>query len=531
MSGADTLFGDYRLIKRIAMGGMAEIYRAQRVGAAGFVRDVVIKRIHPEFSDDDDFIRMFVNEAKLAAMLRHPNIVQVIDFNNVDGTFFIAMELVEGLDLKLFRLRSLRRKQIIPIPLTVRIISEVLKGLSYAHQFTHRGENLHIVHRDISPQNVLVSERGEVKLTDFGIARVMQHASLTAKGVLKGKASYMAPEQTLSSQVDQRADLFSVGIVMWELLTGERLFQADNDILLMEKIRSHPILPPHMKNSSVSEELSQITMRALERSPERRFLDAASFLEELRPWLQSPHLQEELGRWVLELMQPTQEGGQSESQQGPVKKRQTAKLSGWQPPSSNKAAKQSQSASLFVPADELPPRQHRTGLSSAPSPQKSDEQEAGGSWGSFPTLEPGKRKDTVDTEEDWPVQMEEPSIDWDSTATELEPSKVLQLAQELSEKGVIYEREKPAEVDLEATVMAELDLDDTVMVDPGALLALALAKKKSDLPTEKSNEVHSTIQMDPEELIRLRAGKVGDDVALATLTDIPRKAKDSKKEK
>ncbi|TNE44815.1 MAG: serine/threonine protein kinase [Deltaproteobacteria bacterium] len=516
MSGStDTLFGDYRLLKRIAMGGMAEIYQAQRVGAAGFVRDVVIKRIHPEFSDDDDFIRMFVNEAKLAAMLRHPNIVQVMDFNNVDNTYYIAMELVEGLDLKRLRLRSQRANQRIPIPLTVRIVSEVLKGLAYAHRFTHRGESLHIVHRDISPQNILVSERGEVKLTDFGIARVLQHASLTAQGVLKGKAAYMAPEQTLSSRVDQRADLFSIGIVMWELLTGERLFQANNDILLMEKIRSHPILPPHMVYPAIPEELSQVTMKALSRDVNARFPDAAAFGDALRPWLQSPHLQEELGK-LVSAFGTRRRGAEApvEEAELPGKKRQTAQLSGWQPPSAKAKGSESNSSAsaLFVPAESLTP-------SSSSSFQKksSTEDEAGKSWGSFPAYELNNQEQ-ADTEEEWSIREAAPD-DWDSTATDLEPSKILAMEQQTSAMNPSASREESAPIDLEETIMADIALEETVMVDPAALLAMVKGRKKQDLPTEKEDDLLSTVQMSPEEYLQLRA----ENPALQTLTDLPRK--------
>ncbi len=522
MSGStDTLFGDYRLLKRIAMGGMAEIYQAQRVGAAGFVRDVVIKRIHPEFSDDDDFIRMFVNEAKLAAMLRHPNIVQVMDFNNVDNTYYIAMELVEGLDLKRLRIRSHRANQHIPIPLTVRIISEVLKGLAYAHRFTHRGENLHIVHRDISPQNILVSERGEVKLTDFGIARVLQHASLTAQGVLKGKAAYMAPEQTKSSRVDQRADLFSVGIVMWELLTGERLFQANNDILLMEKIRSHPILPPHMVHRAIPEELSQITMKALARDVNARFSDATAFGDALRPWLQSPHLQEELGKLVgVFVTRNRGSDGQAEEADLPGEKRQTAQLSGWQPPSAKAKGNNSHpsDSSPFVPAELLTP-------SSSSSFQKepSLQDEAGKSWGSFPAYELSKQEQ-ADTEEEWSVS-EAASEDWDSTATDLEPSRILAMEQQVPTTHPSTHLEESSPIDLEETIMADIALEDTVMVDPAALFAMVKGRKKQELPTTKEDDLLSTVQMSPEEYLQLRV----EDPALRTLTDLPKKDASKKK--
>lgn len=303
-------FGPYRLIKRLAMGGMAELYQAHRVGVAGFVRDVVIKRIHPEYSDDDEFVRMFINEAKIAAMLRHPNIVPVLDFDYLEGMYYLVMELVDGLDLRQLSLRALREKQPLPVPLAVFIVAQALQGLAYAHHFSQRGQVLNVVHRDISPQNILLSVRGHVMITDFGIARVQQHASMTAHGVLKGKASYMAPEQTLSSQVDARADLFSMGVVLWELLCGERLFVAPNDVLVMEKVRSHPIPPPHTRNAAVDESLSALVMWALERDPARRIPDAHAWLKILQPWLSSPHLRDELAAYVCLLCHnPIPSGG------------------------------------------------------------------------------------------------------------------------------------------------------------------------------------------------------------------------------
>lgn len=297
-----SLFGKYHLLRRLAMGGMAEIFRAQRVGPAGFSRDLVIKRIHPEFSEDTEFVRMFTNEATFAAKLRHPNIVQVLDFDQVGGVYYIAMELVDGADLK--RVQSLGEKagKKLPFQLAIFVIIQVLKGLAHAHNYTQGQESLNIVHRDVSPHNILLSEEGEVKLTDFGIARVMQHASATASGVLKGKTSYMAPEQTYTPHVDWRADLFAVGVILWELLCHRRLFAANNDLEAVKKVRQAVIPPPHSIDGTIPEQLSALVMEALEREPKDRVPDAKTFAKKLQRFLWLPSAGEELGRYMQLVM-------------------------------------------------------------------------------------------------------------------------------------------------------------------------------------------------------------------------------------
>lgn len=294
----DGSFGKYQLLKRLAMGGMAELFRAKHLGAAGFERDVVIKRIHPEFSEDNEFVRMFTNEAKLAAFLRHPNIVQVIDFDQVNGTYYIAMELIEGADLKRTLLLGNKVETPLPLQLAVYIGIQICKGLMHAHELNRNGESLQIVHRDISPHNILLSEQGEVKVTDFGIARVMQQAGVTASGVLKGKASYMAPEQTYSSQVDCRADVFATGILLWEMMCGGRLFQASNDLLAVNKVREADIPLPHEVNPAISKELSNVIMKALERPLEDRTPNARTLMRGLQQFLWLPSAGEELSQYL-----------------------------------------------------------------------------------------------------------------------------------------------------------------------------------------------------------------------------------------
>lgn len=363
MAAAEPItFGKYQLIKRLAMGGMAEIFLARLVGASGFSRELVVKRIHPEFSEDDEFVRMFTNEAKVAALLHHPNIVQVLDFDAVDGTYYIAMERVDGADLKRTILLAHKQGLGLPYQLALWVSVQALKGLSHAHRLASGGEACHIVHRDVSPHNILLSMQGEVKVTDFGIARVMQQASLTASGVLKGKVSYMAPEQTFSSNVDQRADVFAMGVIVWELLCRRRLFQASNDLLVVEKVRKSDIPAPHIVNPAIPEELSEVVMSALARELDARVPDAATFQQQLKPWLWVPTANEELARFMQQLLA----GGLSPSDfsllddfQAPVfgaisatslpsvqedvkaplatPKRGTAQLAGWSPPTPGEA--------------------------------------------------------------------------------------------------------------------------------------------------------------------------------------------------
>lgn len=353
------MFGKYLLQQRLAMGGMAELFLAQVVGAAGFLRDVVIKRIHPELSDDPSFVQMFIHEAQLAAKLHHPNVVQVLDFDKVEDTYYIAMELVDGLDLKRMQMQTKKAGAELPVPLCVFVAMEALKGLSYAHNLRYKGEILHVVHRDISPQNILISEQGQVKIADFGIARVMQNASMTAQGVLKGKLGYMAPEQTLSSKVDPRADLFSIGVVLWELLCGCRLFHCHSQAELIAQVRTHPIPSPDTIRADIDPELSRVVMWALERPLEQRIPNAETMWTKLQPWAQSPALASELGKWVQRHRLSGSSNDPSAEARSASKAgvNSTAKLDGWAPPGSSDTVE----VKTFSPTQ-------TTGKGSAPNP-------------------------------------------------------------------------------------------------------------------------------------------------------------------
>ena len=263
-------FGPYELIARIGMGGMAEVFLARRREAAGFVKDVVIKRILPAYSQDHDFVQMFHDEARLAATLRHANIVQVTGFGEVRGQWFIELELVEGADLA----RLLRYARVAKRPIganrAVQITMAAARGLSYAHERSDGGQKLQIVHRDISPANIMVSVHGDVKVMDFGIAKALARATQTVSGVVKGKQSYMAPEHAIG-QAEQRSDIFELGICLWEMIADRRLYVADAQHLYIELARRADIPPIQQVAETCPPDLALVVTRALARELDDRY--------------------------------------------------------------------------------------------------------------------------------------------------------------------------------------------------------------------------------------------------------------------
>jgi tRNA A-37 threonylcarbamoyl transferase component Bud32 len=271
-------FGKYWLIDRIAVGGMAEVFRAKAFGHAGFAKDLVVKRILRHHSRDPEFVEMFVSEAKLSATLVHPNIVQVFDFGKIGHNYFIAMEGVDGKDLKSLMRRLAERGERLPVGLAAYIAFETAKGLDYAHtRLDGDGLPLNLVHRDISPSNVLLGYDGHVKLVDFGIAEVESERERESESaVLKGKFSYMSPEQVAGRALDARADQFSLGICLWEMLTGHRLFKADTEPATLERIRRCEVPDPRSLNPDVPEALAAVCLKALAADPGARWADAAA---------------------------------------------------------------------------------------------------------------------------------------------------------------------------------------------------------------------------------------------------------------
>ncbi len=278
-------YGRYQLVKKIATGGMAQIYLARQLGLEGFEKLLVVKRILPHLAENEDFITMFLDEARIAARLNHPNIVQIFDLGSIDDTFFIAMEYIHGEDVRRVQKKADAAARPIPVPLICRIIIEACAGLDYAHRKGDGGRPLNIVHRDISPQNILVSFEGGVKVVDFGIAKAADQATVTKSGVLKGKYSYMSPEQAAGKPIDARTDIFALGVVLYELLTGTRLFKRSNDIATLQAVGDCQVTPPSQVNPALPQGLDAIVMRALEREREQRFPDARTMQQALEDWL------------------------------------------------------------------------------------------------------------------------------------------------------------------------------------------------------------------------------------------------------
>ncbi|MBW2735617.1 MAG: serine/threonine protein kinase [Deltaproteobacteria bacterium] len=278
-------FGRYRLERRIAIGGMAEIFAAKVFGAMGFQKSVVLKRILPQFAEDSEFLRMFITEAKLVCHLEHPNIVQVYELGEVDGQYYMAMEHVHGIDARQLWRTLAKRKQRLPGALALFIVAEFVKGLDYAHRAVGAdSELLGVVHRDVSPSNILLSFRGDVKIGDFGIALVQQE-STTQAGVLKGKYGYMSPEQVAGLNVDHRSDIFAAGIVLAELILGRRLFLGRSDFETLDKVMNVRLDVLEKHESALPLELVAIIHRALQRNPVDRYQSAREMQDEIADFL------------------------------------------------------------------------------------------------------------------------------------------------------------------------------------------------------------------------------------------------------
>ncbi len=289
-------FGKYLLLERIGRGGMAEVFRARTFGAAGFVKECAIKKILANLLDDDHFVRMFVDEAKLTAYLTHANIVQIFDLGDIDGHLFIAMEYVQGKDLLDLLARSARRGIRIPPELALLVTMEMLKGLDYAHRANDaRGKAMNIVHRDVSPSNILLSYDGQVKVGDFGIAKSQMQTSHTEIGTQKGKTGYMSPEQVTGDRIDHRSDLFAASVILFEMLTMIRLFKAANDLDVMLKIRDADVEADLTRARRISPGLADIIRRGLAKDPRERFQTGAEYYEELRDFTHESKLKASSG--------------------------------------------------------------------------------------------------------------------------------------------------------------------------------------------------------------------------------------------
>jgi len=312
--------GRYELLHEIATGGMATVFLGRARGVAGFERVVAIKCCHPHLRGDEEFATMFLDEARLAARIHHPNVVSTLDVGDEEA-LYLVMEYIEGDRLSGLIKAAAKKGEVMPLPIAARIMADVLSGLHAAHELTDpQGKPLAIVHRDVSPQNVLVGIDGAARITDFGIAKAEARATVTRDGQVKGKMSYMAPEQLGSSNVTRRADIYSAGIVFWEALTGRRLFRAETDVETLNMVLHGVVPKPSKVIEALPPELDAIVQKALERDPEKRYATAADFAEALEnaPFkiatarAVTAYIQEQLGASIearRDLLRKLDEGG------------------------------------------------------------------------------------------------------------------------------------------------------------------------------------------------------------------------------
>lgn len=271
-------FGPYELYERLGLGGMASVHRAKKHGIEGYERVVALKRMLSHLAEDGSFVESFIREAKVASLLQHPNIAQIYDFGRIGGVYYIAMELVAGFDLRKLLRYANKANSSIPLPVVLSILGELCDALEYAHGFVdEQGHHLQIVHRDISPSNLIVAHTGHLKVIDFGIAKASSRQLHTESGLVKGKLGYMSPEAALGMPLTPVADIFSVGVVAWELITASPLFSSRTDFETMRRIREADIVPPSHRNPACSAELDRLILSALEREPERRLPSASLF--------------------------------------------------------------------------------------------------------------------------------------------------------------------------------------------------------------------------------------------------------------
>jgi serine/threonine protein kinase len=297
---AGSRLGKYEILKRLATGGMAEIFLARVSGLPGFHKMVVIKRILPQLATKSDFIEMFLDEARIAATLQHPNVVQMYDVGVVDGNYFIAMEYLHGEDVRSLMKQIRHNGEKLPLEHALNIIIGIASGLHYAHEKVgFDGKPLHIVHRDVTPQNLIVTYEGGVKLLDFGIAKASNRFGETRFGTLKGKVPYMSPEQCRGEPLDRRSDVFSLGIMLYELTLGKRLYKGASDFEILKQIVEGTIVTPHELDPAYNPALERIVMRALEKDREQRYqtaremqLDLETLVREARLYVSPIALQQ-----------------------------------------------------------------------------------------------------------------------------------------------------------------------------------------------------------------------------------------------
>lgn len=281
-------FGRYQLLKLLARGGMGEVWLARQPGLQGFEKLVVIKRLLPHLAEDDEFVHMFLDEGRIAARLNHPNVVQIFDLGREGDYYFLTMEYVHGDDVRRIWKAGAKAGRPIPPELACRIVADAAAGLDFAHKKADdKGEPLQIVHRDISPHNIIVTFDGGVKVIDFGIARARGRISHTATGALKGRFEYMSPEHAAGQEVDHRTDLFALGVVLWETLTGRRLFKRDGETQTLLAVGECDVPAPSTLNPDLPPGLDEIVLKALAKNRDDRYEDCAAFRLALEDWIVS----------------------------------------------------------------------------------------------------------------------------------------------------------------------------------------------------------------------------------------------------
>ena len=287
MDASAQLLGRYRLLSRIGIGGMAEVFRAEVVGAGDFSRTVVVKRMLPQLAADRDAVMMFLDEARLGAKLHHPNIVSVLDLGERDGDYFMVMEYVDGVDLGTIDARLRSHGLRFPQDHAAWIIARAAEGLGAAHDARDpaTGHALDIVHRDVSPSNILVSRTGDVKVADFGVARSSDQHVRTTTGILKGKVPYMAPEHLLGEEVDARSDLYGLGVVLWQLLAGRKRHEGKNDLKIIQTVVQERTPSPSQFRDDIDPQLDEIAMAMLERRRDDRPTSAWALAQMIDEWL------------------------------------------------------------------------------------------------------------------------------------------------------------------------------------------------------------------------------------------------------
>ncbi|HEY0883577.1 MAG TPA: serine/threonine-protein kinase, partial [Archangium sp.] len=290
-------FGRYTLVKRLGAGGMGEVFLAR---AHGTGEELVLKRILPHLTENPRFLRLFLDETRIASRLEHPNIARIHELGEHGGTWFVAMELVAGKDLRELLKRTREQGHHLPLEVAAGIAVEIAKGLSHAHQATDsQGRSLHVVHRDVSPHNILIGRSGAVKLIDFGVAKAANKSVQTGTGILTGKFPYMAPEQAHAKPVDPRTDVFALGIVLWEMVCARYLFRGKTDAATLKLVRECQVPAPSAVRDDVPEALDRILLKALKKEPRDRYPTMEAFREALSNFL-SNLPPPDLAKWVAE---------------------------------------------------------------------------------------------------------------------------------------------------------------------------------------------------------------------------------------